>query len=150
MDDLRFSVVGEPASAEAQGYAEQVNSRGYRVTELRTILFPTVIGEQVIEPAMLTIPSSLFQRGMSLQTEPISVNVKPLPEPIPADFSGAVGQYSLSAMAQTEAGESGNLLSVQVDEPVTLRVTLEGAGNLENSGDDHNRSFNSGIFNNLP
>ena len=112
-------------------YSQTIDNRGYLVTELRTLLFPTVIGTQTIEPAGLIIPNSLFQRGMSLQTSPVQVNVRPLPEPIPDGFSGAVGQLKLSASVQTESSSTGNSLTVQVDEPVTLRAVLEGTGNFE-------------------
>lgn len=116
-------------------YTEQLDGRGYRVSELRTVLFPTVIGEQTIAPATLNIRSSLFQRGVVLQTAPVPVNVKPLPEPIPSNFSGAVGQLTIAAAAQTKASDSSNPLTVEVDEPVTLRIVLDGAGNFETFGE---------------
>lgn len=52
-----------------------------------------------------------------------SIQIKPLPErDRPADFSGAVGQYTLSAALDTERPGPGS--------PVKLRVEVKGQGNL--------------------
>ncbi|MEM7130802.1 MAG: BatD family protein [Chloroflexota bacterium] len=142
-DGPDFTGFWNQEEVDQQSFTQQVDNRGYRVTELRTILFPTVIGENTIEPAKLSVPNSIFQKGFQLQTEPIIVNVKPLPEPIPEDFSGSVGQLTLSATAQSDAesdsdsapASSENLLTVQVDEPVTLQILLEGTGNFEAFGE---------------
>jgi hypothetical protein len=100
-----------------------VGGRTYRVTTLTTMLFPTTAGERTIEPAHLTIPDSVFQRGGALQTAPVTVTVKPLPEPAPAGFNGAVGQIVISATV--------DVANAKVNEPVTLHITLQGKGNVE-------------------
>jgi len=52
-----------------------------------------------------------------------SIEVKPLPErDRPADFSGAVGQYTLSATLDTDHPDPGS--------PVKLRIEVKGQGNL--------------------
>ncbi len=101
-----------------------VGGRAYQVTTLPTLLFPTVPGVQTISPAALSMPGSLFQRGTTLQTDPITVTVLPLPQPAPADFTGAVGQMAITATVSADV--------VAVNEPVTLRLILQGAGNAAN------------------
>ncbi|HSH05684.1 MAG TPA: BatD family protein [Anaerolineae bacterium] len=113
-----------------QGVTEQTNQSvvvenvPYQVTSLSTVLFPVVAGEQVIEPAGLMITGLSFTTNGMVETEPVTVNVKPLPEPQPADFSGSVGVMTLTAAV--------DLTTVAVNEPVTLRLTLAGVGSVDN------------------
>ena len=97
------------------------------MTELSSILFPTAAGELTIEPARLTIPGSVFQRGGTMQTDPVTVNVKPLPAGEPASFNGAVGRFDIQA--QVDAAET------RVDEPITMKITLVGQGNISTLAD---------------
>jgi hypothetical protein len=102
----------------------QVQAAGglYNVTELRTVLFPSMTGPITIEPARLVIPSGFFSSGGELSTQPVAVDVKPLPPDAPASFNGAVGQFTLSGGVDTA--------QTRVNEPITWRVTLSGQGNL--------------------
>ena len=101
---------------------ENISGRDYRVTELRTILFPTLSGEQTIGRASVTIADSPFQNGGVLQADPVTVTVKPLPPTPPTGFSGAVGQIFISATVSAD--------TVKVNEPVNLRIVLQGSGNV--------------------
>lgn len=103
-------------------YQTQRNGQTYSVTELRTVLFPSKAGTLTIEPARLVIPGGFFSAGSTLQTDPVTVEVKPLPPNAPADFKGAVGQYTLEATVDPPQGK--------VNEPVTWQVVLSGQGNL--------------------
>ena len=104
-------------------YQTQAANRTYLVTELTTLLFPTVVGERTINPALLSLPGTFFQRGETLGTDSITLDVQPLPQPEPDGFSGAVGAFDISAsMDPTE---------VEIDEPITLQVVVEGFGNAE-------------------
>jgi len=122
-------------------YRVQYGGRLYNVTELRTVLFPTVAGPITIEPAMLTVSGSFFSRGGRFQTQPVSLDVKQLPANAPASFSGAVGQYQIQATVDTTQSK--------VNEPITWQVTLSGQGNLNTVADpnwpdiDNWRSFES-------
>ncbi|MEZ4862531.1 MAG: BatD family protein [Caldilineaceae bacterium] len=113
----------EQKSSQTQSQTNR-NGRTYQVTTLETILFPTIPGVQTISPATLTIPGSLFQRGTVLQTDPVTVTVTSLPQPQPTDFSGAVGRLTITATVSAN--------TVAVNEPVTLRVILQGEGNAAN------------------
>jgi hypothetical protein len=103
-------------------YQVQAGGQFYNVTELRTVLFPSLMGPVTIEPARLIIPGGFFSSGAELQTQPVSVDVKPLPAGAPASFNGAVGQFTLSGMFDTT--------QTRVNEPITWRVTLTGRGNF--------------------
>ena len=126
---------------DQQEYRAQAGRRVYRVTELRTILFPSVVGPVTIDPARLVIPGGFFSRGQTLQTKPVELNVQPLPPGAPESFAGAVGQFSLEAKMDAASGA--------VNEPLTWRVTLHGRGNLNAAPDpawpeiDGWRSFES-------
>lgn len=59
----------------------------------------------------------------TLRSNPISVNVKPLPTANrPLDFTGAVGQFSMKAQADRT--------TVVTNDGITLRVSITGTGNL--------------------
>jgi hypothetical protein len=103
-------------------YQVQAGGQIYNVTELRTVLFPSLMGPVTIEPARLIIPGGFFSSGAELQTQPVAVDVKPLPADAPASFNGAVGQFTLSGTVDTT--------QTRVNEPITWRVTLTGRGNL--------------------
>jgi hypothetical protein len=103
-------------------YEQAAGGRRYRVTEVRRALFPTAGGQVTIEPARLTIPGDLLSGDIVLQTEPVAVDVQPLPAGAPAGFAGVVGQLEIEAWV--EPGEA------RVNEPVTLFVRVSGKGNL--------------------
>ncbi|MCB0164037.1 MAG: protein BatD [Anaerolineae bacterium] len=105
-------------------HPEEVNGVTYMVTEIMTALFPANLGSISIEPASLVIPGSLLSPDIRLETEPVTVEVKSLPEQgKPEDFSGAVGQYTINAnLSDAE---------VVVNHPLTLLVTIEGTGNIQ-------------------
>jgi hypothetical protein len=112
---------------DPQQYQVQANGQIYNVTELRTVLFPTKMGTLTIEPAHLATPGGFFGQGGELQSEPITLEVKPLPGNAPASFNGVVGQFDLTAAVdKTET---------KVNEPITWQITLSGAGNLPTAPD---------------
>ena len=108
-------------------YNQVVAGRQYRVTEVRKALFPTSAGDRVIGPAIFTLPGDFFNRGVRLETESVTLGVRPVPDGAPVSFAGAVGQFELQATV-----DPGQVL---VNEPVTLRVTVSGDGNLAVIGD---------------
>lgn len=108
---------------EQETYQTQAANRTYLVTELKSVLFPTVVGERTIQPAFLNLPGTFYERGETLATNSIALDVQPLPQPEPDDFSGAVGMFDISASVDSA--------EVEVDEPITLQVVIEGFGNAE-------------------
>ena len=110
---------GTEQAADRQ-IVETENGR-YHVFEFDTIAFPLLAGEQTIAPTVLGVEGALEKDN--LHTEPVTLQVVPLPQPAPDNFQGAVGQFTVTAVVDTR--------SVAVDEPITMRVTVGGVGNLE-------------------
>ncbi len=103
-------------------YNMSVGGRDYLVTEIKTALFPANLGPITISPAKIVIPNFPYQ-DIVLETESITVEVQSLPDGAPADFKGAVGQFEI------KMGLSEN--ETKVNEPITLIIEIEGAGNIE-------------------
>lgn len=117
-----------------------LDGKRYNVSELKTALFPIQSGKYTIKGARLKCNiqdfdkgnafddffSDFFSRGKTkvLETEPITIEVKPLPEEgKPADFEGAVGNYTITASVDKTSGKAY--------EPITLKVTISGTGNIK-------------------
>ncbi|MFC2042728.1 BatD family protein [Chloroflexota bacterium] len=108
-------------------YSLQQTGRTYNVTELQTVLFPTVVGEINIEPAEITISGGFFSNGQILRTQPTTLDVQILPQNAPPSFQGAVGQFDIQAGVDTN--------QTVINEPVTLNLTINGQGNINNLAD---------------
>ena len=108
---------------EQDRYTETIDSEEYSVLELRRVLFPTVVGMVVIDPSTLTGSSGTAGSRTLLESPPVPVDVRPLPAGAPADFTGGVGGFEISA---TVDAAEGNL-----NEPVALTVRISGVGNIE-------------------
>jgi hypothetical protein len=91
------------------------------------VLFPTTSGQATIDPAIVSTSGGFFTSPEQVQSDPILIDVKPLPAGTPAGFNGAVGQFEIQA--------STDRTSTPLGEPVTLRVTLRGSGNWGTLGE---------------
>ncbi len=58
-----------------------------------------------------------------LKSEPVSLDIKPLPSNSPPGFSGAVGHFAMTVEAKPK--------SVQVGDPITVTSTISGRGNFD-------------------
>ena len=103
-----------------QRVRETVSGRSYWGMESGTLLFPAVAGPVTIEPASITLPPNM---GGQLETDPVDLEVRPLPEGSPDGFQGAVGDYQVAASI-TSGRAAAN-------EPLTLALLITGRGNLE-------------------
>ncbi|HPQ63159.1 MAG TPA: BatD family protein, partial [Bacteroidales bacterium] len=114
----------------------------------RFVLYPQIPGEIRIDPVEMTVLvqersrvhdpffddpffdnffSSVSTVPRKITTRPVTIRVKPLPEPRPTDFHGAVGSFTLeSDLSSSEA---------QLNDAITLEVTLRGSGNLNLAGE---------------
>jgi len=63
------------------------------------------------------------QEKVTIKSEPTTLEVKPLPPNAPANFSGAVGNFAMTAEA--------NPKNVQVGDPITVTATISGRGNFD-------------------
>jgi len=104
-------------------YEVQLGERTYEVLETRTVLFPTVVGPRNIGQSLLVLPATGESLVQEFVTGPIPLNVKPLPEAAPEGYQGAVGKFTISAVADTGEGK--------IDDPIAMTVTLSGEGNIE-------------------
>lgn len=59
---------------------------------------------------------------VSLSTLPVNILVKPLPPGTPAGFTGAVGDFSMQASISDD--------EMEVNEALSLKITISGTGNL--------------------
>lgn len=110
----------------------------YEVMEIPSALFPTKTGRltigsaqvrvrvaRVVQPpdpwSMLAIPE-VVPEDLALTSDPVTVVVDPLPPGAPAGFQGAVGDYRLALHVDS--------LVVRAGDPVTVRATIRGTGNI--------------------
>ncbi|MEM7343393.1 MAG: BatD family protein [Chloroflexota bacterium] len=103
-------------------YTQQTAGRIYHVAEVQTILFPTRVEPLTITPAKVSVRGSLFSPETELVTDAVLVDVQPLPDGAPDGFQDAVGQFTIQANIDSQQAE--------LNEPVTLRLTLAGIGNM--------------------
>ncbi|MFC1544675.1 BatD family protein [Gemmatimonadota bacterium] len=119
----------EDVDKEANVSNRTVGGTLYRVQELRYALFPTVAGQADISAARLKYSVrnvwNFFDRGsaIDLAADPVAIKIKPLPAAgRPENFSGAVGDFKLSA--------SLDKTDLKVGDALTLTVVVQGAGNV--------------------
>jgi len=101
---------------------KQIRGKVFRVQEFVRRLYPQKTGRIVIPPAVLTLP---LPRGRkTLRTAPVTLTIQPLPEMgKPPQFTGAVGEYQISA--QTDRGK------VEAGSALTLSIRISGRGNMQ-------------------
>ena len=111
------------------------NGRQYLRQVLRRVaLYPQRSGTFTIEPLRLTLglpdpsrPSGGFffnrnVRRVPVASEPLTLRVESLPEPLPPGFSGAVGRFAMEAeISRREA---------TTDDALNLRLTIRGTGDI--------------------
>jgi hypothetical protein len=102
------------------------------------LLYPQVPGEVIIDPVQITVLvqqrsgssdpffgdffSSYQTVPKTIASKPMTVRVKPLPGSKPDDFSGIVGNLDIKASLGSD--------SVNVNEALNLKITINGSGNL--------------------
>jgi hypothetical protein len=118
LPEPRGSRGGEPVDVDGVAYR--------RFPLYVKLLFPTRAGKLTIPPSSFRLelaPSSFFDPATALTraTEPVTLEVKPLPEE--PGFSGAVGKFQASA--------SVDRTDLAFGDAATLRFRVEGNGNLK-------------------
>jgi hypothetical protein len=63
------------------------------------------------------------RRDVEISSEPVGLEVKPLPPNAPPSFSGAIGSFTMATDAKPK--------SVQVGDPITVTTTISGRGNFD-------------------
>ncbi|NLE65675.1 MAG: protein BatD, partial [Elusimicrobia bacterium] len=141
-----FALSGDP---EIRQYQEVLGGQAYQVVEFRTVMTPLKAGDISLGPAVVSADlllktasrrspfsgsvfddeffSSFFgnyqARRISITAPSVAMRVRDLPvEGAPQGFSGAVGRFTMDAVLSPS--------EVKVGDPLTLRVTVMGAGNM--------------------
>src|SRR5437867_12073084 len=63
------------------------------------------------------------RRDVEIRSEPVQLDVKPLPPNAPPSFSGAIGNFAMTTDAKPR--------SVQVGDPITVTTAIAGRGNFD-------------------
>ncbi|MDQ7798279.1 MAG: BatD family protein [Candidatus Edwardsbacteria bacterium] len=112
---------------------KDLNGKQYNYMMLKRVaLFPMSSGELTVSPMSMNIAvvqssRDFFDffgttRSVRVESKPITINAKPLPEGKPAEFTGGVGKFSIQASLDK------NL--VTGNEPINLTVKITGTGNI--------------------
>ena len=143
-----FSVIDLMQPDETEQAIEKLNGREYNVYTVRkSQLYPLQDGDIELEAAtldnriqfikdgyqntgiedffggMTVSPEALVTQSVSLNSKPIMIHVKPLPDGKPASFNGAVGDFNITASLEKN--------TFGADETGRLIVTVSGGGNLQ-------------------
>ncbi len=123
---------------------ENIKGKTYRVgTYNQKIIFPQQSGNLKIEPISMEFLVRMRQTRQSnnvfdnffdthrtvrktATSEGITLNVKPLPTPRPANFSGFVGSLNMDVSASKN--------KASVNDGITLKTVISGTGNLKVAG----------------
>jgi hypothetical protein len=122
------------------GSRAEVNGKIYSVYPIKkTILFPQVNGDVEIDPLSMSFrirvragkPVQTFfgpryrtvEKNIKLSSNPIKINVKPLPDGAPESFNGAVGRFQFSGNIDKK--------ETKINEAINLNLKLSGKGNIK-------------------
>lgn len=121
---------------DARVVREVVDGVQYTTKVLKRIaLFPQQTGLQTIESMTVRLgviignkrPNSFFFNNqikpVAVQTNPLEINVKSLPNPIPPNFTGAVGQYAMNTFVDKT--------NVTTDDAIGVKLTIQGNGDIK-------------------
>ncbi len=138
-----FWVEEFPLDRQLQTSTEIIGGKRYTVATIKKmILFPMSSGIKTIDPLAVDCEVSVRQSSGNLfdnffndpffsqtiqkriQSEPVTVNVLPLPEEgKPADFSGVVGKFTISSWVDKT--------NVETNEAVSYQIKIVGEGNIQ-------------------
>jgi len=138
-----FWVEEFPIGNQPQTYEKIINGKKFIVAEIkRMALFPTDAGKKTIGPMQIECDVRVQQRRRSIfdsffddpffgrtirkivTSKPVSIEVLPLPaEGRPANFSGLVGRFSMTAKIDKKA--------VKTNEAISLNLRISGTGNIK-------------------
>jgi hypothetical protein len=132
-----------PGNQQIQVVTENIDGVNYQVGELkRTYVFAQRSGKLEIEPMDIECvvrkqsnkrPRDVFEQFFgggyedavyAVKSKPVQIEILPLPETNkPADFSGAVGNYSFKAQLSKD--------KIKANDAINLTITLTGKGNIK-------------------
>ncbi|MCU0511887.1 MAG: BatD family protein [Anaerolineae bacterium] len=101
--------------------SQLIDGRQYQVITQQIRLYPRQSGTLDIEPVQIMLAETPFQPAQTLTSAAFRVVVQPLPAAAPPEFRNAIGQFTVAAALSAATVAAG--------EPVTLTLTISGAGN---------------------
>ena len=104
-------------------YTETVGSDEFEVVELKTPVFPSVVGTIQIRPARVTVSSGSTDAPVVFESSPVLIEALPTPAEAPEGFAGAVGKFEI--FAQVDA------TTVPMNESVQMSISIQGEGNID-------------------
>ncbi|CDA83316.1 putative uncharacterized protein [Bacteroides sp. CAG:754] len=129
-------------TTNAKWAPEHYQGRNYYTTIYRQfVLFPQQSGKLYIDPAQFQMTvgkpvqsadpfdaffnggSSVVEIKKNIATPKIAINVNPLPAGKPSDFSGGVGEFTISS--------SINSKELKTNDAITIKLVISGTGNLK-------------------
>lgn len=150
VSDVQYPTVSaEGVSLESfdrpRQFGQMIEGRRWDVVQFHTNVIPLQTGTRLLGPATIRLnvierqrqggrfndpffnAFASRRRPAELRSAPVSLTVLPLPEDgRPPSFSGAVGQFTMQVSAAPTDLRAGD--------PVTLRVIVNGSGNLADAG----------------
>ena len=123
--DVLVEIVGEE-----RNYESLINGKNYNVVERLYALFPQASGELSIAPARFearVLRDGRITGRKVFQSDPITVNVKPIPPP-PEDYPDAAWFPAKSVELAEEWSREPE--SLPAGEPITRHVTVSALGQL--------------------
>lgn len=118
---------------------ETYNGKEYATAVIaRYIIFPQMTGKLTVKGNTYTVSTDeqeyyddpyfrmlTVRRPIQLNVTPndLVIDVKPLPQPQPADFSGGVGQFTITSSLPSE--------SLKTNQPASIIYTVKGTGNVK-------------------
>lgn len=132
-------VVEEAKVQDAQYGFDSFNGKTYKAAVVaRYIIFPQKSGRLTVKGNTYTVSADAFEyyhdpvyqrmtvkRPVQLNLTPndITIDVKALPSPRPADFSGGVGQFEISSSLPSQ--------QFKTNQAAEISYTVKGSGNLK-------------------
>ena len=124
-----FSVVDVLDINQAHQAVETIRGQVFNTYTLRKVqLYPGQSGKLLIDEMIVQNEIELPDSGgvhllkRALKTEPVTINVLPLPEPQPSDYGAAVGRFAIDARFERP--------NMAANEQNRLLLTLKGRGNF--------------------
>ncbi len=120
LPDFEGFVSKEKRRFDTQVNTQIIKGKKYSVKTIDEIaLFPKKEGEILINPANVSVTTgggmSIFQAPILLQSLPLSIVVKPLPEPTPPHFSTSVGQFSWEVKHDHDTLDTDGALTMSIN-----------------------------------
>ncbi len=130
--------LSEDLAVEEGNKLENINGQVYNTWEIkRALLFPQKNGRLKVHSGEYEITVVEYEwvsygfmqtrrevpRTMSTATNTATIQVKSLPEPRPADFSGAVGQFTIASELSTDV--------LKTNEAANYSLIIKGSGNIK-------------------